>query len=191
MNLPEIARDSLLAHKDVNLIVHVGVGLGSEKKPSNIGKKDTDFDWMSVAYQGAYALATATMFATLADSQQLDISAQLVQQLGSQQQTFKVNLGSLGGKKEMTISQLVADEASAAKQGGQNGSNEASVYQSAIGQAQAEMSQNVQIGQEFSSQETNQATSVDPQGTNQAESQMSSLNTALGQWVQIVGPISG
>lgn len=154
------------------------------------GGQDTGYCWITAAYQGAFALSTASMLIQLADSEQLEVAANEVQKMGSKTQLYKVNLGSVSAQTLWTIGELITAEANAAASTNTKISSQASVYESAIGQAQSEQTQNVQIAQQFSTQETNVATSTDPQTINQTESEMSSLNSSWGQWAQICGPIS-
>lgn len=164
------------------------VSVGSSEASSDTpAKKDPGYCWITAAYQGAFALSTASMLNQLADSEQLGVAASLVQTLGSSSQTYSVNLGSINPQQTWTIGELITAEATAA---GGGHTHQASVYESAIGQAQSEQTQNVQIAQQFSTQETNVATSTDPQTINQTESEMSNLNSSWGQWAQICGPIS-
>lgn len=155
-----------------------------------ISAKDQNpgYCWVTAAYQGAFALSTASMLNQLADSNQLQVAATLVQQAGSANDTYNINLGSLSPQTQWTISELITAQATAAKAGQ---TQDASSYESAIGQAQSEQTQNVQIAQQFSTQETNVATSTDPQAINQTESEMSSLNSSWNQWAQVCGPIGG
>lgn len=156
--------------------------------PGKLGGSDSRYNWMTEAYQGAFALSTASMLNQLADSQQLGVAATLVQTMGSSSQTYNVVLpSSISSQTQWTIGELITAEATAAAD---KHTHQASVYESAIGEAQSEQTQNVQIAQQFSTQETNIATSTDPQSINQTESEMSSLNSSWGQWAQICGPIS-
>lgn len=90
-----------------------------------------------------------------------------------------------------TIAQLIAMQGGFSQQGGSDNDQRASTLQSLIGQAQSQLSQNVQIAQQYVTQETNAATSSDPQATQQAESEQSALNNALSQWVQLTGSFTG
>lgn len=166
-------------------MVHPSV---SSAVPAKQEGKDTEYCWVTAAYQGAFALSTASMLNELADSQQLGLAATMVQKLGSPDQTYYINLGSISPQTQWTIGELITAEAAASSN---SHPHQASVYESAIGQAQSEQTQNVQIAQQFSTQETNVATSTDPQTINQTESEMSNLNSSWGQWAQICGPISG
>jgi len=161
--------------------------VGGATVPTKQDGKDLGYCWITAAYQGAFALSTASMLNELADSQQLGVAATMVQQLGASNEVYHIDLGSVNSQKHWTIGELITAEATAA--GGKH-THQASVYESAIGQAQSEQTQNVQIAQQFSTQETNIATSTDPQTINQTESEMSALNSSWGQWAQICGPIS-
>ncbi|MEN9344408.1 MAG: hypothetical protein RLZZ453_1195 [Chlamydiota bacterium] len=104
--------------------------------------------------------------------------------------TMQPNGGVLNGT--YTMNQLLQIQAYYANQGSHNnGTANANVMQSLIGQLQAELSQRIQIGQQYVTQETNLATSTDPQSSNQASSEVSAINTSKGQWVQLTGTLSG
>jgi hypothetical protein len=212
----------------------------------------SDFNWLKAAQQGAYALATATMVAQEVDSQVLQAAAQLVEELGSPQETFAVNESSIttpaqtipnpyysipnptkqdlvnayvaanpgtsytaalatidldaftgqpwvppqtltipGGSLvgNFTINQLIKFQSEFASQSGGNNAQEANTVGSAIGAAQAEESQNIQISQQYVTAETNKATSTDPQAVTTATSELNTLYQGYSQWAQMSGSV--
>lgn len=86
-----------------------------------------------------------------------------------------------------TINFLLLVESYYANQGNKAGTANANCLQSLIGQLQAELSERIQIGQQYVTQETNLATSTDPQSSNVAMKELSDLNTARAQWVELTG----
>lgn len=178
------------SHPSSDLVSHKRT---SDATPPNLksgGQKPPSLDnWMSLAFEGSYNLSVASMYNNYADSNELNVAAKLVQKLGSSSQTFAVSVQG-APNSDMTISAMIQEASTFAKQSGQQNASQAGAWQTQAGQAQAEQSQNVQIGQQFTSQETNQSTSVDTQTTNTTTSEMQSLNSALSQWVQLAGPLN-
>jgi len=139
--------------------------------------------WVTAAYEGALALSKAAMFNQLSDSEQLAVAAVMVQAAGDPNKTY--NLGKLPGgnnQENWTIKQLTDKASAAANAKDPTG---ASLFQSAIAQAQSRQTLDVQTAQQFCSQQTNVATSTDPQTINQVESQMSAINNNWSQWAQL------
>lgn len=162
----------------------------------------SNFNWMSLAWMGALKHMDATLLSQYEDSEVLAGAANLVQEVGSSDATYYVDLSASGitytnpegqtvpVKGYFTIAQMIQIEGGYAG-AGSNYSGQTSTLQAAVGQMQSQLSNRVQIGQQYVTQETNLATSTDPQASNQAGQEMSALNNAMSQWGQLIGSLSG
>lgn len=178
------------------------LGNGGEQAPPSSPQRFSDFNWMSIAWQGALKHMNATLLSQYEDSQVLAGAANLVQVVGSSTETYNVtgNASLITGAgitpndpnapTYFTIAQLIQAQGYYAGEGSNNGNSQASVVQSLIGQAQSQLSNRVQIGQQYVTQETNLATNIDSTGAQAGAKELEAINNFVNQSAQLAGALS-